>query len=794
MTSPRIVVPGATTIPLDGRDRVRQIWLYALADAQRRKGVAVYHAIRVVTHHHLSATPARANLPEFLKLFHHDVSCGISTLLAHERYDQPGELFERQAPTPCAWSSCGSHAPWVVAQPRHGTGRIVALLGLRAEELRRRKRRIDSKVRAMKTDIFRSLVEALTVIATVSALAAVAHARPLFETVVFRAGDFGYNHFRVPAIIKAANGDLLAFAEARHNPPRPTDKADTGNIDIIMRRSTNGGFDWEDGYTLVRSNRDNTAGNPVPILDERTGHIHIVFNQNPGEYTQYDIMDGLGNRAVKHRVSTDHGRSWSSSRDITSSAKASNWRWHACGPSGGIQLKRGPHAGRMILAAAFNTGHGTDPEDGGISLLYSDDGGATWQRGAEIVNAPDEDYLPSESQVVELEIGGYLLVNSRNRATIPPLPGHYRGFAYLLDGGQTELFHSTHLSLLDPKVEGATESFTALDEGDAVGRILFSNPFDADERRELTVRTSVTNGLSWDDGKLVYRGPSAYSDMVKISARGTKDPYMGMLYERGIEESFESIVFARFNLSWLEQPGLQQIDFRDYSVGSTLGSGTTILDKEGNGIHGELYGSVSVVGGWSGLSDADHGRNRAIRLDGQNDYILFRDDPGSRSQNHVADFENHQSFTLEAVFKTTAHRNGGANGSGPLFAKDVGPNSPSFWLRIQDGKVRFFIDDGTRTASVTTPDVVADGTWQRIAAVRDAGARQLRLYVNATLVATAVDNTTGDLDNRSNLIIGAFNSSSPGRKRFKGDIHVTRLSMDALAPAERVNTNETAGI
>ena len=105
MTSPRIVVPGATTAitrrttlrkaflaPWD--DRVTQIYNYALADAQRRTDVAIHHAIPVVTHHHLSVTPERSNLPRFLQLLHHDVSCALNTLLANERYDQPGEVFD----------------------------------------------------------------------------------------------------------------------------------------------------------------------------------------------------------------------------------------------------------------------------------------------------------------------------------------------------------------------------------------------------------------------------------------------------------------------------------------------------------------------------------------------------------------------------------------------------------------------------------------------------------------------------------------------------------------------------
>jgi len=69
-------------------------WLYSLAHAQLRTQVAIHHAIRVVSHHHLDVTPEDGNLPEFIKLLHEDISCSVNTLMARERYDQPHELFD----------------------------------------------------------------------------------------------------------------------------------------------------------------------------------------------------------------------------------------------------------------------------------------------------------------------------------------------------------------------------------------------------------------------------------------------------------------------------------------------------------------------------------------------------------------------------------------------------------------------------------------------------------------------------------------------------------------------------
>ena len=108
MTAPRIIVPGATTA-ITRRATMRkaflapwhpgvgQAWLYALALAQKRTDVAVHHGVPVITHHHLTVTPERDNLPLFAQIFHHELSCALNTLLARERYDQPGELFDGRA-------------------------------------------------------------------------------------------------------------------------------------------------------------------------------------------------------------------------------------------------------------------------------------------------------------------------------------------------------------------------------------------------------------------------------------------------------------------------------------------------------------------------------------------------------------------------------------------------------------------------------------------------------------------------------------------------------------------------
>ncbi|MDP6060912.1 MAG: sialidase family protein, partial [Pirellulaceae bacterium] len=109
----------------------------------------------------------------------------------------------------------------------------------------------------------------LVLIPTLSLIAVSAGAGE-FETVtVFANGTDGYNIFRIPAIIKAANGDLLAFCEAREG-------GDASEIDLVSKRSTDGGKTWQACQTVQESDNFRnlfpsdapplTVGNPAPVV------------------------------------------------------------------------------------------------------------------------------------------------------------------------------------------------------------------------------------------------------------------------------------------------------------------------------------------------------------------------------------------------------------------------------------------------------------------------------------------------------------------------------------------------
>ena len=66
------------------------------------------------------------------------------------------------------------------------------------------------------------------------------------SVVLFENGTWNYNCYRIPAIVKAPDGSLLAFAEGRLE-----NCGDFGNVDILLRRSEDGGKNWSKMEVVV---------------------------------------------------------------------------------------------------------------------------------------------------------------------------------------------------------------------------------------------------------------------------------------------------------------------------------------------------------------------------------------------------------------------------------------------------------------------------------------------------------------------------------------------------------------
>lgn len=337
---------------------------------------------------------------------------------------------------------------------------------------------------------------------------------------VFISGTEGHKSYRIPAIIGLSGGELLAFCEGRVH-----GAGDFGDINIVMKRSSDGGKTWTALQTIVDAD-SLQAGNPAPVVDctDPTypgGRIFLFYNT--GNNHEGEVRNGNGLREAWYKTSTDNGRTWSDAVNITTQVHrpkqpqtnsaynfSEDWRSYANTPGHAMQFENGMYKGRIFIAANHSAG---DPQQQSMDYkahgYYTDDHGKTFHL-SETVNKPGG----NESTAAELS-NDRLMMNSRNqRGDIKA-----RIVSISSDGGATwDTTYFDH-TLIDPVNEG---SLLTIGRRNGKNIIAFCNAADEKKRDNLTLRISYDDGKTWTknilidksaDGKNDY---TAYSDLVKV--------------------------------------------------------------------------------------------------------------------------------------------------------------------------------------------------------------------------------------------------------------------------------------
>ncbi len=348
---------------------------------------------------------------------------------------------------------------------------------------------------------------------------------------------------RIPAVVRTRAGTLLAFAEGRAG-----GKQDHGDIDVVLRRSRDGGCTWGRLQVVARGD-GNTRGNPAPVVDPRTGNVVLVTSYHAGGVTEAGILRGEAEdgRRVFVQTSEDDGASFSAPREITSAVKKPDWRWYATGPGHAVALTRGEHAGRLVVPANHSAAPppgspdtGQEPKYYGAHTIYSDDGGKSWRLGF-VEDSYEGVHNANESTAAQLP-DGRLYFNARNQKGTST--GN-RLDAYSSDGGASlDRGYAEQSSLNDmPLVEGSVLQLVG--EG---GELLFSGPSVPTDRAAMALWSSTDGGRSFAKALTLSTRKAGYSDLVQIDAGS-----VGILYETGARTAYEAIEFRRVPLRTLHR-------------------------------------------------------------------------------------------------------------------------------------------------------------------------------------------------------------------------------------------------
>lgn len=335
--------------------------------------------------------------------------------------------------------------------------------------------------------------------------------------LLFNSGKEGYPRYRIPSLVVAKNGDLLAICEGR-----ASGGGLTGNVDVILKRSTDDGKTWGPIRVITDQGTD-TAGNQGVVVDRETGTIWVAFTISPGERLEKDITEGDPGNATRVFIthSEDHGETWSAPRDLSPDCRLPNWTWYGCGPGTGIQLKTG-----RLLIPCYRAENPPDVTRRS-HVIFSDDHGKTWKLSG------DAGEGNGECQIAEKRDGGVYLT-ARTSGDGP----EKRSIVTSQDGGLTWSEKLYDEQLYDSHCEASVLVVPNEDSEDPLW--LYCHPAGPD-RIDLTVRISRDEGDSWKFHRLLRKGNSQYSSMAVLP-----DGSIGCLYDCWENGNYQ-LYFTRFD-------------------------------------------------------------------------------------------------------------------------------------------------------------------------------------------------------------------------------------------------------
>ena len=348
----------------------------------------------------------------------------------------------------------------------------------------------------------------------------------LAHTLLFQPGDYNSTHYRIPGVITAKDGSIVAVTDKRkyNQGDLPED------IDIVCRRSTDGGHTWSEPYTIAQGTGYNHGfGDCVLAWTNDDNGLIAGFVGGVG------LWNSTPSNPIRSYIarSYDNGQTWTEPEDITDFIFGSNcvvpehrtWRASFFGSGNGLITS----TGRIMFVAAIRE---TTAQSLSNYAVYSDDNGITWHVSGRASVSGDE------AKVTEL-VDGRILMSIRHNGK--------RWYNISNDGGETwQSSTSTWNDITAPACNGDMIRYTSVNQGFNKNRLLHSVPFGS-SRTDVSVYISYDEGETWPVRKCIVPYSSAYSSLC-VLPDGTIGLYVEEEYPGN---SGYSTVFYNFSLEWL---------------------------------------------------------------------------------------------------------------------------------------------------------------------------------------------------------------------------------------------------
>jgi sialidase-1 len=348
----------------------------------------------------------------------------------------------------------------------------------------------------------------------------------LAHTLLLQPGDYNSTNYRIPAIITAKDGSIVAVTDKRkyNEGDLPQD------IDIVCNRSTDGGHTWSEPYTIALGTGVNHGfGDCALAWSNDDNGLIAGFVGGPG------LWNSTPSNPIRTYISRsyDNGQTWTEREDITDFIFGDNcivpeqrtWRASFFGSGNGLRTS----TGRIMFVAAIRE---TTAQVLYNHAVYSDDNGQTWHVSGRASSSGDE------AKVTEL-VDGRILMSIRHAGN--------RWYNISEDGGETwQPTTSTWYDITAPACNGDMIRYTSENQGYDKNRLLHSVPYGSN-REKVTVYVSYDEGETWPVSKCIVPYSSAYSSLC-ILPDGTIGLYVEEAYAGA---SGYSTVFYNFSLEWL---------------------------------------------------------------------------------------------------------------------------------------------------------------------------------------------------------------------------------------------------